>query len=141
MGVSAADYDLDGNLDIVKTNFAGDTPSLYHNLGGANFEDALSLRGWRAHAIFGLGLRILRYGQRWLGGYSDLQRPCLPEVEQLKTEAGYAQRKLLYQKLAQRPFRDVRCKLGPESRSRARRGARLLAISITTEISTLSLTP
>ena len=34
MGVSAADYDLDGNLDIVKTNFAGDTPSLYHNLGG-----------------------------------------------------------------------------------------------------------
>ena len=37
MGVSAADYDLDGNLDIVKTNFAGDTPSLYHNLGGAQF--------------------------------------------------------------------------------------------------------
>jgi hypothetical protein len=39
MGVSAADYDMDGNLDIVKTNFAGDTPSLYHNQGGANFED------------------------------------------------------------------------------------------------------
>src|SRR6266851_470807 len=39
MGISAADYDLDGNLDLVKTNFAGDTPSLYHNLGGANFED------------------------------------------------------------------------------------------------------
>src|SRR6185503_9067514 len=39
MGVSAADYDMDGNLDIVKTNFAGDTPSLYHNLGGAVFED------------------------------------------------------------------------------------------------------
>src|SRR4030081_949957 len=35
MGVSAADYDMDGNFDIVKTNFAGDTPSLYHNLGGA----------------------------------------------------------------------------------------------------------
>jgi hypothetical protein len=30
MGVATADYDLDGNLDIVKTNFAGDTPSLYH---------------------------------------------------------------------------------------------------------------
>src|SRR5512146_3195855 len=39
MGVSAADYDLDGNLDIVKTNFAGDTPSLYRNRGNWNFED------------------------------------------------------------------------------------------------------
>src|SRR3982751_6660122 len=37
MGIAAADYDLDGNLDMVKTNFAGDTPSLYHNQGGANF--------------------------------------------------------------------------------------------------------
>ena len=37
MGVSAADYDLDGNLDIVKTNFAGDTPSLYHSIGNGNF--------------------------------------------------------------------------------------------------------
>src|SRR5467141_417856 len=40
MGVSAADYDLDGNLDLVKTNFAGDTPSLYRNLGNGTFDDA-----------------------------------------------------------------------------------------------------
>ena len=33
MGVSAGDYDLDGNLDILKTNFAGDTPSLYRDRG------------------------------------------------------------------------------------------------------------
>ncbi len=46
MGVSAADYDLDGNLDIVKTNFAGDTPSLYHNLGGGNFEDTTFQPDW-----------------------------------------------------------------------------------------------
>src|SRR5260370_36114750 len=35
MGGSAADYDLDGNLDIVKTNFAGRTPALCHNIRGA----------------------------------------------------------------------------------------------------------
>ena len=46
MGVSAADYDMDGNLDIVKTNFAGDTPSLYHNLGDGNFEYATFAAGW-----------------------------------------------------------------------------------------------
>jgi hypothetical protein len=35
MGVAAGDYDRDGWLDIVKTNFDDDTPSLYRNLGAA----------------------------------------------------------------------------------------------------------
>src|SRR5207248_2693876 len=39
MGVAAIDYDGDGNLDIVKTNFAGDTTSLYRNLGKMTFDD------------------------------------------------------------------------------------------------------
>ena len=52
MGVSAADYDLDGNLDLVKTNFAGDTPSLYHNIGGGTFEDATFTAGLGAHTQF-----------------------------------------------------------------------------------------
>ena len=73
MGVSAADYDLDGNLDIVKTNFAGDTPSLYHNLGGVTFEDATFAAGLGRHTQFpGLGLRIFRYGQRRLARHPDL---------------------------------------------------------------------
>ena len=33
MGASAADYDGDGLLDIVKTNFTDDVPNLYRNLG------------------------------------------------------------------------------------------------------------
>src|SRR5215813_10258775 len=52
MGISAVDYDLDGNLDLVKTNFAGDTPSLYHNLGGANFEDTTFQGGLGRHTQF-----------------------------------------------------------------------------------------
>ena len=101
MGVSAADYDMDGNLDIVKTNFAGDTPSLYRNQGGANFEDATFTAGLGAHTQF-LG---------WGCGFFDMDNDgwpdilicnghVYPEVEQLKTEAGYAQRKLLYHNLA-----------------------------------------
>lgn len=39
MGVSIGDYEHTGNFDIVKTNFAGDTDSLYTNMGDANFED------------------------------------------------------------------------------------------------------
>jgi hypothetical protein len=114
MGVSAADYDLDGNLDIVKTNFAGDTPSLYRNLGGSTFEDATFAAGLGRHTQF-LG---------WGCGFFDMDNDgwpdilicnghVYPEVEQLKTEAGYAQQKLLYKNLRNGRFDDVSMQGGP----------------------------
>jgi hypothetical protein len=114
MGVSAADYDMDGNLDIVKTNFAGDTPSLYRNQGGANFEDTTFTAGLGAHTQF-LG---------WGCGFFDMDNDgwpdilicnghVYPEVEQLKTEAGYAQRKLVYQNLHNGHFADISFQVGP----------------------------
>jgi len=39
MGASIGDYDRDGLFDIAKTNFAGDTDSLYKNLGDGSFDD------------------------------------------------------------------------------------------------------
>jgi enediyne biosynthesis protein E4 len=64
MGISAGDYDLDGNLDLVKTNFAGDTPSLYHNLGGATFEDATFPAGLGRHTQFlSWGVGFFRFRQ------------------------------------------------------------------------------
>jgi enediyne biosynthesis protein E4 len=113
MGVSAADYDLDGNLDIVKTNFAGDTPSLYHNKGNWNFEDSTFTGGLGAHTQF-LG---------WGCGFFDMDNDgwpdilicnghVYPEVEQLKTEAGYPQRKLLYRNLRNGHFEDVSMNAG-----------------------------
>ena len=125
MGVSAADYDMDGNLDIVKTNFAGDTPSLYHNQGGANFEDTTFTAGLGAHTQF-LG---------WGCGFFDMDNDgwpdilicnghVYPEVEQLKTEVGYAQRKLLYQNLHNGHFADISFSAGPGiSEPNASRGA------------------
>ena len=114
MGVSAADYDLDGNLDIVKTNFAGDTPSLYHNLGGANFEDATFTAGLGAHTQYlGWGCGFFDMDN---DGWADIlicNGHVYPEVEQLKTEAGYAQRKLLYQNLHNGHFADVSLQAGP----------------------------
>jgi len=125
MGVSAADYDLDGNLDIIKTNFAGDTPSLYRNLGGASFEDTTFTAGLGAHTQF-LG---------WGCGFFDMDNDgwpdilicnghVYPEVEQLKTEAGYAQRKLVYQNLRNGHFADISFQVGPGiSEPNASRGA------------------
>jgi len=42
MGVGVGDYNLDGHLDLFKTNFADDTNVLYENDGRGNFEDKTS---------------------------------------------------------------------------------------------------
>jgi enediyne biosynthesis protein E4 len=114
MGVSAADYDLDGNLDIVKTNFAGDTPSLYHNLGGGNFEDATFAAGLGRYTEYlGWGVGFFDFDN---DGWPDIlicNGHVYPEVEQLRTEAGYAQRKLLYRNLRTGRFEDISEKAGP----------------------------
>jgi len=114
MGLAAADYDLDGNLDIVKTNFAGDTPSLYHNLGGGNFEDATFTAGLGAHTqLLGWGCGFFDFDN---DGWPDIlicNGHVYPEVQQLKTEAGYAQRKLLYRNLRNGHFADMSLQVGP----------------------------
>ena len=114
MGVSAADYDMDGNLDIVKTNFAGDTPSLYHNLGSAAFEDATFPAGLGKHTQYlGWGCGFFDFDN---DGWPDIllcNGHVYPEVEQLTTEAGYAQRKLLYRNLRNGRFEDVSLNAGP----------------------------
>ncbi len=113
MGVSAGDYDLDGNLDLLKTNFAGDTPSLYHNRGNFNFDDA----------TFGGGLGMHTQYLGWGCGFFDMDNDgwldillcnghVYPEVEQLKTEAGYAQRKVLYRNLRNGRFEEVTDRAG-----------------------------
>ena len=108
MGVTAGDYDRDGWLDIFKTNFSGDTSSLYHNTASGNFEDV----------TFSAGMGV---NTRWLGwgcGFVDVDNDgwpdvflvnghVYPEVEKLATETGYAQRKVLYRNLHNGRFADV----------------------------------
>jgi enediyne biosynthesis protein E4 len=114
MGISAGDYDLDGNLDLVKTNFAGDTPSLYHNLGGADFEDATFAGGLGHYTKYlGWGCGFFDFDN---DGWPDIlicNGHVYPEVEQLKTEAGYPQRKLLYRNLRNGRFEDISMQVGP----------------------------
>ena len=55
MGVSAADFNHDGRLDIVKTNFSDDVPSLYRNDGNGFFTDVSYRAGLGVHTNY-LGL-------------------------------------------------------------------------------------
>jgi len=60
MGVDCGDYDNDGRLDLFMTDYQGEMPVLYHNLGDGFFEDAtLATGAGRAaapHVNWGTGL-------------------------------------------------------------------------------------
>ena len=74
MGVGVVDFDGDGWLDIVKTNFADDHPNLYRNNEGLFLLRHLRASGSGLQpAIRRLGSRIRGLGQRWLTG--PLPRP------------------------------------------------------------------
>ena len=114
MGVSIGDYNHDGNLDIVKTNFAGDTASLYKNLGNLSFADETYQSG------LGLNTRYLMWGTGFFDmdndGWLDLliaNGHVYPEVNGSKTEAPYAEPKYLYRNLRDGRFEDVTANAGP----------------------------
>jgi len=113
MGVTAGDYNHDGWLDIFKTNFSGDTSSLYRNTGKGTFDDVTFPAG------MGLNSRWLGWGCGFIDvdndGWADIflvNGHVYPEVEKLTTEAGYAQPKVLYRNLQNGSFADVSQKAG-----------------------------
>ena len=125
MGVAIGDYDRNGTMDVFKTNFAGDTSTLYSNSGDGSCQDR----------TFAAGIGV---NTRWLGwgtGFVDLDNDgwldlfltnghVYPEVVRLKTEAPYKQRKVIYQNLGNGRFADVTERLGPPATTpKAGRGA------------------
>jgi hypothetical protein len=101
-------------MDIFKTNFAGDTSTLYANTGKGLCDDRTFASG------IGRNTRWLGWGVSFLDldldGWLDLflvNGHVYPEVEQLKTEAGYKQRKVVYRNLGNGRFEDVTERLGP----------------------------
>lgn len=113
MGVAVGDFNRDGLLDIVKTNFAGDTDSLYENLGEGNFEDHTYLSG------LGINTRYLGWGVAFVDvdndGWLDIfisNGHVYPEVDSSHIDAPYAEHKYLYRNLRNGQFEEITSKAG-----------------------------
>ena len=113
-GCCVGDYDNDGWLDIVKTNFSDDTSSLYRNIGDNLFEDATYKSG------IGANMRFLGWGAGFVDvnndGWQDIflaNGHIYPEIHQWFPRLKYKERKILYKNLANGRFADISLRAGP----------------------------
>jgi hypothetical protein len=108
MGVAAFDYDHDGFLDVVKTNFSDDSPNLYHNNGDGTFSDRVFQAGLgRLRNFLGWGVVAADFDN---DGWADIfmvNGHLTPEIDTARSDSSYRQNKLLYRNLRNGRFEDV----------------------------------
>jgi enediyne biosynthesis protein E4 len=114
MGVAVGDFDNDGQLDLLKTNFAGDYPNLYRNLGRGIFEDVVQRAGLAVnpqYVAWGIGLVDLDND-----GWRDIFQVnghVYPELESQQGAERYLNPRLVYRNLGNGRFEDVSAMAGP----------------------------
>ena len=114
MGVDFGDYDNDGWLDLVKTNFSDDTNNLYHNNGNGTFDDLGGASGFAPISVpfLGFGVRFFDYDN---DGWKDIfvaNGHVNPQVDAHQFGVTYAQRNFLFHNLRNGRFEEVGLRSG-----------------------------
>ncbi len=113
MGVAVADYDRNGFLDIAKTNFSGDLPSLYNNEDGVFFEDVAFDAGLGKHQLLGWGAVFVDADEDGLPDLMMANGHVYPEVDAAPIGETYRQQTVLYKNLGDGTFEDITGRAGP----------------------------
>jgi hypothetical protein len=113
MGVSAADYLRNGNLDIVKTNFSDDTPDLYLNHGDDNFDDVTFAAGLgNITRWLGWGVAFLDMDNSGWPGIWINNGHVYPEVDGKGLGTSYREPKIVYYNLHDGKFANITANAG-----------------------------
>ena len=114
MGVDFGDYDNDGDLDLIVTNFSEDYNTLYRNDGQGRFSDVSFAAG-----IAEPSWQYLAWGVQFvdldLDGFLDMvvaNGHVYPEVD-IHQIGTYRQRNQIYRNLRNGKFEEIASKAGP----------------------------
>ena len=129
MGIDAADYDGDGDLDIAKINFSDDVNNLYRNDGNGEFTDVNGPSGFGpiATPFLGFGVRFADFDN---DGWPDVMVAnghVNPQVDGKQFGVSYAERNLLFHNRQDGTLKEIGETSGPALR--VKRVGRGLAVA------------
>jgi hypothetical protein len=125
MGIAVGDFDNDGRLDLIKTNFAGDYPNVYRNIGGGIFEDVVLKAGLAVNPQYvGWGVGLVDLDNDGRKDIFQANGHVYPELDQRKGGERYRNPRLVYRNLGNGIFEDVSAMAGPGvAQEKSSRGA------------------
>jgi hypothetical protein len=114
MGVAAGDFNCDGHIDLLKTNFAGDYPNVYQNFGKGIFEDVVVRSGLAVNPQYvGWGIGLFDLDNDGLQDVFQVNGHVYPELDARKGAERYRNPRLVYRNLGNGKFEEVSALAGP----------------------------
>jgi hypothetical protein len=114
MGIGVGDYNRDGKVDLVITNFSDDYNTLYRNDGDASFSDVSFQAGLAEATIpfLGWGTGFLDFDNDGLLDIFFANGHVYPGVDKQDFGTTWAQRPLLFRNIDGKKFEEVQARTG-----------------------------